>query len=359
MKTTIAVAALSLLALPTFAWADDAAPLSLDSAVKLTAYFDDDGTFVKPNGGTDRHYTAGAALSLQWRAPWVDSIVSAIPSFNEEFTAQTPNTSYAMGLIASLNMYTPEDLDNPNPIYNDHPYAGWTYGGLILQRANRDPQLARFEHLELDIGVTGAASQAEAAQKWIHLSFNATTPEGWNHQIREEVGVNLKYQRRYCWEPLPLPKDSSPWLPRFEVLPEAGFTLGTINVDANAGAVLRLGWNLPDDFGPGRIALPADFTRPTAHLTGDLFQDNWLYFYGRPNARAIAHDTTLQGSLFNNSPVEVTPEPVVGEVEFGIALQLCRHFQLTYSQTFRSKEFTDQNAPDSFGSLTASFIVIW
>jgi len=39
----------------------------------------------------------------------------------------------------------------------------------------------------------------------------------------------------------------------WEVLPHAGIALGTVRTFANAGAELRTGLNLPDDFGTASI----------------------------------------------------------------------------------------------------------
>ncbi len=349
---------------PTFALPpspDYATPLSLAisslpasaNSVGLTFYWENDGGFAKPNGSTDRHYTAGTALSVDWQAPWVNNLLSQLPSINDEFAPE--HSRYALAVIGSLSIYTPDDLTNPNPILHERPYAGWLYAGFIAQRSSTAPNhLPVFEHFELDIGALGQNSFAREAQDWIHKFFDYTFPQGWENQIRNEYGADFKYQRRYRISLLP---------DHVDLLPEAGFTLGTVHINANVGTTLRFGFNLPQDFGPGRKDLPGDFTRarsPSRELTWDnLAHSLGAYGFIRTTGVAVAHDSTLEGSFFGSSPVEVEKEPLYAELQYGIAIQLLRHIELTYSQTWRSPQFEGQHNWDSTGTLTIAFAYAW
>ncbi len=164
-------------------------------AAKLTIYWENDGGWAKPIDRTDRHYTAGVGASLAFQAPFVDELLSRVPSFGNEFEAK--KSDYAMGLVGALTIFTPENLREKGPITTDRPYAGWTYGGLFFQRANRSLDVPVYESLEADLGILGPSSLAENAQQMIHHAYHYIIPQGWDHQINDEPDFNIKYNRRW------------------------------------------------------------------------------------------------------------------------------------------------------------------
>ena len=220
-------------------------------AFSPTIYWENDGGYTKIYDPTDRHYTAGAGFSLQWQSPLADDLISAIPSIGGEFASDHPQVTYASGMVGSFRMFTPRDLSNPEPMQDDRPYAGWVYAGPILQRADRSGDTPTMEHFELDLGTMGPRSQAGYIQYSVHHSFGAEEPQGWQYQVKNECGADFKYQRRWRTD-LATGDDGKPSL---QLLPYADTVLGTIHINASAGAVLRYGVNLPDDFGPARIGL--------------------------------------------------------------------------------------------------------
>lgn len=315
----------------------------------LSFYFENDGSFVRP-GGSDKHYTNGIGFSVAGQPAWARSMGRFIPSFWDQFNPQDPHTSFAVGFTAAQDMYTPSDLSQSAPIYGDRPYAGWLYAGLFWQRASEPVDShATMEHLQLDVGAVGDASLAEQTQKFIHanIATNAVTPEGWDNQLGDEIGVNLTYLRKWRFDVTP---QTAAGMPAFQIIPKAGATLGTIYCNAQADLVGRIGWNLPDDFGPGRLHEMAAFTRQTAPQSPFGF-----YIFGRAAGQVVAHNTFLQGNTFEDSTVTVDPYPVVGEFQGGVAFQFCRHMELVYSQTMRTKEFHGQYGWDGYGALGLTF----
>lgn len=337
------------------AGAQDAPPQAVPpsaGAVGVTAFWENDGNWSKLNGPSDRDYTAGGAMAFQWQAPWTDDLVGSIPSLNGEFDKDAPGTSFSMGVEVAMKMYTPSTIDDPDPLPDQRPYAGWLYTGFIAQRANRAASVPTFEHLELDLGTIGPSSGAANMQKWIHKSFDYTKPEGWKYQIRDEYMADFKYDRRWRTDLL---GDSRQGQWCAQLIPSTEFTLGSSHINAGAGATLRAGWNLPDDFGPGRLAWIDDFTRPFAadgNHTG-------AYVFVRPAGHIVGHDSTIDGSYFQNSPVEGTSEVFTGELQFGVAVQFLRYWQISYSQTYTTAEFIGQPKIDSYGSMTLSMVYTW
>lgn len=326
-------------------------PRATRNALSPTIYWENDGGFTKPIDISDRHYTAGVGLSLQWQNALTDDLMGIMPSIGDEFAPDKPKVSYAGGVIASMRMYSPSDLENPNPISDDWPYAGWSYIGVIGQRADRAAATPTMEHFELDFGTMGRQSQAGYVQWAIHTLFDQTRPEGWDHQVKNEVGGDAKYE--HSWRMNLTRADDG--TPRLQMIPYIDGTAGTIHINAGGGAVIRYGVNLPDDFGPSRMAWPGDFTSPSAGNTGGP----GFYLFVRPELRAVGHDSTLGNSFFRDNTVKQDPNPLVLEVQAGIALRLSNHIKLVWSQTVMSPQVEDQVTWDSYATIVLSSEWTW
>ena len=81
------------------------------------------------------------------------------PAWKDSST-QTSHVSFILG----QNIFTPEDITNPNLIVNDRPYAGWLYVGIGLIKRHNSGRIAVFDTLELDLGIVGPESFAEDIQ---------------------------------------------------------------------------------------------------------------------------------------------------------------------------------------------------
>lgn len=341
--------------LPTLTDRTDHPPLAnVQDAVTpyaLTLYWENDGGWIKPVDKQDRHYTNGIALSLAARPAWARDLAAYIPSFWDQFNPRKDHTSYAVGFIAVQQMYTPERYELSVPDLTDRPYAGYLYGGLYLQRAVRPSRfeddlnaLTTFEHLQLDVGVIGPASLAKQAQEWVHGGTGVTDPRGWQYQLHDEPTLDFTYIRKWRYR---VPCPYLRYTP-VEIIPEAGFTVGTVHREAVVGATFR--WSVlepPDDFGPARLRVPAAFT-----ATREPSERSVLQFFARPAVYLVEHNTLIEGNNFRGSYVTQDIVPVVGELQFGFAAQFCKHFELNYSWTLRTKEFAGQHNCDRFGALT-------
>jgi hypothetical protein len=357
----------------------DAAPANPeDSAVRLTLYWENDGGFAKPWNRHDRHYTAGAGASLAWRAPWVNRLLRPVPSFFGEF--DRPDTAFAMGFVGALTIYTPEDIARPDPILNDRPYAGWTYGGLFFQRSHLQPENVRYadaythhlaealrpeayaasESLEVDIGILGPSSLAQNAQEMIHHAYDYVYPEGWNNQIHDEPEFSIKYNRKWR-SPVFMLTEAGHML---DILPDVGLTAGSLVDEIHAGIMFRVGYNIPADFGPGELARPADFTSSPSFFDDapprDRIFDQSLYLFARPYGRLVAHNALLQGDNFrHDDPVTQTPEPAVFGVQYGFVHRIYKYFEFDYVVTTESPEFHGQHGWDTWASVQFSFSYAW
>lgn len=290
--------------------------------------------------GADRHYTQGirlAYLSADNCIPtWSRAWIKRIPAFG--FRPDICRT----GLELGQSLYTPQDTSTEEPIPNDHPYAGWLYSGVVLQRRGftRSMYIPVLETMRIQIGIVGPSSMAEQAQDIIHLAVSFTHPQGWRNQLHNEPGLAAKYQRAWRWSL----KEQHGW--NTELIPHAGASLGNVDTSLRAGATLRMGWHLPDDFGIQTID-SLGITEGGRSSSADTRAWGFYGFIGT-EGKAVAYTTFLDGNLFEAGP-SVDKRPLVAELKSGLALVFSRA-ELAFVYVVRSEEFYGQEAVDVFGS---------
>ncbi len=283
-------------------------------------------------GNSDRNYTHGTRLS--WLSDEGD-----VPDWVREAALQFPlfpidgrlRAGYALG----QNIYTPENISEPNLITSDRPYAGWLYVGVGMTSDTG----ARLDNLELDIGVVGPASLAGRAQRLVHRVIDSPMPRGWSNQLHNEPGIVLNYERKWRNN-----YDIDFHDLGFDFTPHIGASIGNIYTLGAVGGTIRFGHDLPADYGPPRIrpALPgSSFFKPTEGL-------GWYFFLGI-EGRAVARNIFLDGNTFRDSH-RVDKKLLVGDLQAGIAVTY-GPARVAYTQVFRTREFETQGSPDSFGAI--------
>jgi lipid A 3-O-deacylase len=313
-------------------------PGSIDSIGIVTFQWENDWF---GGQGTDRHYTQGLRLAYLgaedrlWTG--VARVARALPPFPDSGRFRP---SFALG----QNLYTPEDIKTVDLVVDDRPYAGWLYAAIGLVADNG----ATLDFLELSVGVIGPAALGEETQSWIHRVIGSPHPEGWHHQLGNELAVLVSYDKKWRAK-LAFPEP--PLLRRVglsaDVTPHLGGALGNVFIHASAGAMLRIGRDLPADYGPPRISpsLPgSEFFVPSHRVGGYLFVG--------ADGRFVAHNMFLDGNTFADSH-RVDKKPVVGDLQAGAVLILER-VRLGFTYVLRSEEFTLQRGGDRFGALTIS-----
>ncbi|MEM6459150.1 MAG: lipid A deacylase LpxR family protein [Planctomycetota bacterium] len=310
----------------------------------FTLYFENDGTFVRPNGNTDRHYTSGQGFSFAWHRTGGDALAEAL---------DLPAEGTAAGLILAQQIFTPSRLDLAFPPTDDRPYAGYLFLGGFWQRQFR----GTLDHVQLDVGVVGPSSGAEAVQEWVHDIFAEVDPD-WRTQLGDEVAVNFTYRRKWridLWtsELMTLDDGVTPrsvYRPQrwgWQLIPEVGLDVGTVYRRAHVGAATRFGFNLPDDFGPARLTDVGSATgRPVDGLS--------TYAFVKATTRYVEWNTFIEGSYQRDPSPAVSLEPFLSEFAGGFAVDWRRGnwlFGVDYTQTFFTREFEEQTTNDVLGSL--------
>ena len=341
MPKLIALIPAAALTVPVFA-ADAVAPnqRARDSGV-FTVYFENDYF-----GGEDQHYTNGVKFSwlssdlTDWgQTGWRRTFVEALPFVNREGAQK--NLGFAFGQA----IYTPQDisLDPPDP--TDRPYAGWSY--LEVTFVSKTDRI--MDTLSLQAGMVGRHSYAQDTQTIVHEWLNDETPRGWAHQLEDEVGVNVVFERKWRLYARTLGDVFGA-----DLVPHAGASLGNVQTYANAGATVRLGLNLPSDFGTGLIRAASAPNTPIDDADPRVATDrDWSFFvFGGVDGRAVARDIFLDGNTFEDGP-RVDKEPFVADAYYGIGVIIGR-WQLTYTEVTRSREFEAQPRKNDYGSVTLS-----
>ena len=289
-------------------------------------------------GNKDGHFTHGTRFA--WMAPenhvpeWVIDAASYIPLFDE---SASKRVVFSLG----QSIFTPDDISTNTLIADDRPYAGWTYLGVGLVSVDGD----RLDNLEINIGMIGPHSYGEDIQKAWHKAFGFTRPEGWDNQLKDEPGLLLTYERKWrSWRRFGLIGLDG------DLTPHAGVSLGNVLTQAAGGVTVRLGNDLAKtyDYGPPRIrpSLPgSDFFVSRGEGIG------WYVFAGF-EGRAVARNIFLDGNSFRDSH-SVDKRNFVGDIQAGIAF-IIGPTRLSYTHTWRSKEFNSQDDPDQFGAISLS-----
>jgi lipid A 3-O-deacylase len=308
----------------------------------FTFYFENDFF-----GGTDRHYTNGAKwswlfsdLNIRARDGWRGRLLRALPFVNR------PEGQNNLGFAFGQNIYTPQDQDAFVPDPADRPYAGWCYLELTF--------LSKTEHVadtvSFQLGLVGRHSYAQDLQRVIHEWINDSRPNGLEHQLHDEAGLNIIYERK--WRLYARTRGGTLGI---DLVPHAGFSLGNIQTHANAGGTLRLGCNLPSDFGVQLIRPGGGGNSPADDRDPRVAPDRrWSCFvFGAVDGRAVARDVFLDGNTFRDSP-RVEKERFVADLSYGAGF-IAGRWQFTFTQVIRTREFTGQPyAHNDFGSVTIS-----
>jgi hypothetical protein len=248
-------------------------------------------------------------------------------------------------------MYTPDNIDEP-PAPDDRFYAGYLYLGGFWQRQHGDA----FDHVQLDVGVVGPSSGAEAVQEWVHDVSDVQDPD-WSDQLEDELVVNLTYRRKWRLDVGSPASENGYALDElhWQAIPEVGFDVGSVYRRAHAGVTLRGGVNLPDDFGPTRLTdIGSSAGRSVRGVSG--------YGFVQAVGRVVEWNTFIDGSNTRDPSPSLDAEPLVAEVGVGFAIEWRRGnwvAGINYRVAYLSDEFEEQTTTDFLGSASVRVLYEW
>jgi hypothetical protein len=174
----------------------------------------------------------------------------------------------------------------------------------------------------------------------VHKLREIQTPNGWDHQLKNEPGLAVAFERKWLLNPVDFERFG------YSVISHMGGAVGNVYTYVNTGTELRLGWNIPDNFGVSLI-------RPAGSTRLEIGRDFSAFIFGAVNVRAVARDIFLDGNTFTDSH-SVDKNYLVADFAGGLAASY-RSVIVTWTQVLRSKEFKGQENSHSFGAIAISY----
>lgn len=272
---------------------------------------------------SDRDYTSG--VELDWSSPVDAGWARKIPLLR---SVDQVSIQRDLGQL----MFTPMSYQSTAPLPDQHPYAGWLYGGLGITEANDRGQA----HLAVELGLTGPLAQGEELQKWFHSIQGLPKPEGWRFQLHTEPAFAIFFDRGVRF---------APFGDFFEMAPYYGAAVGTLYDYLHAGGSVRLGFNLAGSYVPLRI-------EPALPGADDFSGAFGAFLFAGADSRYVARDLFLDGNSFESS-AHIPKERLVNVLQVGGAV-FVKDLKLSFTHVYQSKEFRAQPVADQFSSINLS-----
>ena len=299
--------------------------------------------------GTDREYTNG--IKLTWisqdltkyredsRIPeWSYPLIRSLPFVNE------PGFQRAVSLSIGQSMFTPEDINRSDLISSDRPYTGITYLGCALHSKSS----SRMDILEINLGLVGPHSYADECQKTIHRWIDSPRPNGWKNQLKDEPILVVYYERK--WKHIGSRSESGFG---YDFIPHIGGAIGNAFTGINAGGQIRLGWNLPNDFGTSIIRPGSDTNAPIDDDDPRFFKTFrrlGLHCFLLVDTHAVLRDISLDGNTFRDSH-SVDKRPFGANFAAGLGFIIGR-VKISYAYVYSTKAYATQKDEQAYGSIT-------
>lgn len=291
-------------------------------------------------GQTDRDYTSGTLLALRYpkleshnddgcTQGWLRTVARAMNRWPSE---RLPERDFVFAIAQQL--YTPAEYRASTLVLKERPYAAWLFGRWAIH-ANDS---RRSQTISIDLGLVGPAARGESSQNFFHTLEGYPRFQGWNNQLRNEVGLQISAQ----WRELLVRSDHS------RLIGHYGVGLGTIETYLNTGLQWKFGSRLADHHSLPSSLRPASPVRASP-LTQAARSVQWFLGF---DARAVAHNMFLDGNTFASSH-SVSRKPLVADLNAGVAWSWGAA-DLAYTHTFRTREYQGQNYQHVFGGVSIS-----
>ncbi len=290
--------------------------------------------------GTDSDYSQG--IQFAYLAPEVawGSMPSSLAWFGENLPAFGYQVERARFTVATGQlMFTPINIHTVALQTQDRPYVGWMYLAPAVQRRGQTSSgNAVLEELRLGLGWIGPGALAGEAQNFIHRNFAIGLAEGWTHQLHNEPTGDVTLAR--AWRHT-LAGDRDGGVVEF--ISHGALTGGTPLTQATAGGMIRIGVNLPDDFGQPTI-------QSTLPISAGIPRGFGFHVFAGIEGRATAYDSFVDGNLWRSSH-SVTGVPFGYESRVGFAVTW-HSLDLGFTHGRQSPDFKQQTGGNhDYGSL--------
>ena len=292
---------------------------------------------------SDDGYSNG--ISYAWGRSQYDGFESLdIPQWiryisDWSFINQGDSKTYAISYGLYQSIYTPTEIEEPELIEDDRPYAGT----MLWHAKIRNFADNRANSLGLTLGIAGPASLAEQSQTIIHKAIGATTPEGWDNQINNELVFRVSgehIERFYDYKYTDtVGFDASSYS-------EAG--IGNLRSDIGTGLTFRIG-NLLDS----SYAFINPVNSQSANVLSTKGEGVYWQLFASAYVSYAFNDISLDGNTFSSSH-SVEKVNAQGLVSGGLLL-VYHGWGIAFATQRGSKEFKGQKSINKYGSITISY----
>ncbi len=272
------------------------------NAEKYFRFHYDNDYFTK----TDQYYSQGIGLEF------VSPAIAKFPV--SKLLWQPFKRSSKYGILLNSFGYTPTTISRDEILYGDRPFSA----SISIKTFSIQVDDVRRQQFSsaMTLGVIGPLAFGKEMQTGIHRALDNKIPQGWQHQIKNDVVVN--YQLNY-------EKQLAHIENHFLLNSTSEIRLGTLNTKLNTGLSFMAGWfnNRYTDGGK----------------TKRKFE---IYLFGQGRTNLVGYDASLQGGIFNrNSPYTISYSDltrIVFQADGGIVVNF-KILYLSYTQSFLTKEF--------------------
>lgn len=246
------------------------------------------------------------------------------------------NSRYRRSWEAGQIIQTPLNKRANPPDPDDQPYAGLLYAGCNLHVKTAD----RAEVLGVQIGIVGPWSLAEQSQELAHYLIGVREAKGWDGQLRNELVVNLRYDRQEVIRKVDLGSRG------LSIFDNMDFAVGPLMTSASAGVNLLYAADPDAVFG-----LNPNYLGRYPSMTGRA-----LGFYAMTSLQVtgVLRNLFLNGNTWVESP-SVDHEPLLGSAQLLMGYGFsCWAVQLGLNVSTRTFQQQDVEWP-RYGSLAVTW----
>ena len=138
----------------------------------------------------DRYYSSG--VKLTWISPVIKNY-KAVPILKSLPFVNKPGFTHALSISLGHDIFIPTKITTSELLEDDHPYAGMLFFEFGIHSKSQD----RMANLEIDLGIIGPAAYAREIQTAVHKFLHSDLPEGWQHQLKNELAFGVMYERKW------------------------------------------------------------------------------------------------------------------------------------------------------------------
>lgn len=269
---------------------------------------------------TDENYTQGYNLELVMPSLKKNPINSLF--------FKTTESSLKYGLAIEHIGFTPNDYASPEIQFGDRPFAAAIMLKSFIIATNTEEKFRLSQ--SYSFGIIGPGAFGKEMQVGIHEATGNKIPQGWKHQIKNDVVIN--YSVDYEQQLVNFKKV-------FSLQAETGAEIGTLFTNASLGLNTTLGIiNTPFSASEKRTGFR-------------------VYAYAETVGNVIGYDATLQGSLFNRKSVYTISsnniERFTATFNYGLVIQT-KTLYFEYARSAMTREFESGDAA-KYGGIKIGF----